>query len=414
MRGEARAEKTEGGVLSSSSPRMMRKLILPPILVALIAASSALGDEPERLLWKFQNLSWYNRFSTNSTVGPVLLGPTAIFGGTYSYQNTTESKLAMVDLASGQARWRFERVGPIGPLAVNGSAIALGNGDAVLLLDLATGRLRWEAKGNAQTLAIAGEVVLATGSGLLRALEPSTGKERWRVKASSEPMIAGETAYLLDGRRMRAVTVSTGVEGWNLDLPAGLSYPHALRGEHLDLLGSSTLGSINVRTRTVEWTLPLESALEAPLTVTDDVLYATTQHPTRGAYWLRAAEVATQRERWPVSLSSRARMAPTHPPPLVLARARAEKESLIAFNRATGAPVWRARVGTVSVQPVLRGETLYVAGQGPKRLYALGAATGAPLWSVMLNGWPLGAVLTADGKLLVSTDDLTLYAFRTE
>jgi outer membrane protein assembly factor BamB len=55
-----------------------------------------------------------------------------------------------------------------------------------------------------------------------------------------------------------------------------------------------------------------------------------------------------------------------------------------------------------------------VAGQGPKRLYALGAATGAPLWSVMLNGWPLGAVLTADGKLLVSTDDLTLYAFRTE
>ena len=126
MRGEARAEKTEGGVLSSSSPRMMRKLILLPILVALIAASSALGDEPERLLWKFQSLSWYNRFSTNSTVGPIVLGPTAIFGGTYSYQNTTESKLAMVDLASGQARWRFERVGPIGPMAVNGSAIALG------------------------------------------------------------------------------------------------------------------------------------------------------------------------------------------------------------------------------------------------------------------------------------------------
>jgi len=41
-------------------------------------------------------------------------------------------------------------------------------------------------------------------------------------------------------------------------------------------------------------------------------------------------------------------------------------------------------------------------------------ATGTPLWSVMLNGWPLGAVLTADGKLLVSTDDLTLYAFRAE
>jgi outer membrane protein assembly factor BamB len=393
---------------------MNRRLSLLVLFSALIAASSALGDEPDRLLWKFQSVSWYNRFSINSTVGPVVLGPTAIFGGSYSYQNTTESKLSMVDLASGEARWRFERVGPIGPMAVDGSAIALGNGDAVLLLDLATGRLRWEAKGNAQTLAIAGEVVLATANGSLRALELGTGKERWRVKASSEPVVAGDTVYLVDGRRLRAVTASGGVESWSLDLPAGLSYPHSLRADHLYLLGSRALGSINVRARAAEWVLPLESSLETPLTVTDDVLYFTTQDPRSGAYWLRAVEVATQRDRWRVSLSSRAPMAPAVLPSLVLAGTSAEKESLVAFNRATGAPVWRARVGTVSVQPVLRGEVLYVAGQGPKRLYALGAATGAPLWSVMLNGWPLGAVLTADGKLLVSTDDLTLYAFRTE
>ena len=401
-------------MLFSSPPRMMRKLVLLAVLVASITASSVRAEEPERLLWKFESLSWYNRFSTNTTVGPVVLGPTAIFGGTYSYQNTTESKLAMVDLASGQARWRFERVGPIGPMAVYGSAIAVGNGDAVLLLDLATGRLRWEAKGSAQTLAIAGEVVLATESGSLLARELGTGKERWRVKSSSEPVVAGDTAYLLDGRRLRAITVSAGVEAWNLDLPVGLSYPHSLRADHLYLLGSRSLGSINVRTRAVEWVLPLESALEAPLTVTDDVLYVTTQDPTRGGYWLRAVEVATRWDRWRESLSSRAPMAPALLPSLVLAGASAERESLIAFNRATGAPVWKARVGTVSVQPVLKGETLYVAGQGPKRLYALGVATGTPLWSVMLNGWPLGAVLTADGKLLVSTDDLTLYAFRTE
>src|SRR3989442_4342405 len=121
---------------------MIRMRIVLAVLLALIAASSALGDEPERLLWKFQSLSWYNRFSTNSTVGPVVLGPTAIFGGTYSYQNTTESKLAMVDLASGQARWRFERVGPIGPMAVNGSANAPRQRDGGLLPGLAPGRPR--------------------------------------------------------------------------------------------------------------------------------------------------------------------------------------------------------------------------------------------------------------------------------
>lgn len=393
---------------------MFRTRTLLTALFALAAVSSAGGNEPGRLLWKSQSVSWYNRFSTNSTVGPVVLGSTAIFGGTYAYQNTTESKLAMVDLASGQARWRFERAGPLGPMAVDGGAIALGNGDAALLLDLATGRLRWEAKGRVQALAIAGEVVLATDNGSLRALELSTGKERWRVKTSSEPVVAGDRAYLLDGRRLRALDSLVGAERWSLDLPGGLSYPHSLRGDHLYLLGSRALGSINVRTRAVEWVLPLESALAAPLTVTDDVLYFTTQDPTSAAYWFRAVDVATQRDRWRVSLSSRAPMAPTVLPSLVLTGASAEKESLIAVNRATGAIAWRARVGTVSVQPVLRGEVLYVAGQGPKRLYALAAATGAERWSVMLNGWPLGAVLTADSKLLVSTDDLTLYAFRTD
>jgi outer membrane protein assembly factor BamB len=393
---------------------VIRTRTLFTALFALAAVSSAGGHEPDRLLWKFQSVSWYNRFSTNSTVGPVVLGPTAIFGGTYAYQNTTESKLAMVDLASGRARWRFERAGPLGPMAVDGGAIALGNGDAVLLLDLSTGRLRWEGKGTVQALAIAGEVVLATDDGSLRALELNTGKERWRVKASSEPVVAGETAYLLDGGRLRALDSLVGAERWSLDLPAGLSYPHSLRGDHLYLLGSRTLGSINVRMRAVEWVLPLESALAAPFTVTDDALYFTTQDPTRGAYWFRAVDVATQRDRWRMSLGSRAPMAPTVLPSLVLTGASAEKESLIAVNRATGAIVWRARVGTVSVQPVPRGELLYVAGQGPKRLYALAAATGAERWSVMLNGWPLGAVLTGDSKLLVSTDDLTLYAFRTD
>ncbi len=408
---------------------MIRTRTLLAVLFALAAVSSAGGNEPDRLLWKFQSLSWYNRFSTNSTVGPVVLGPTAIFGGTYSYQNTTESKLAMVELASGQARWRFERAGPLGPMAVAGGVTAVGNGDSVLLLDLASGRLRWEARGSARAVAIAGNVVLVMADDSLRALEPTTGKELWRAKTSSEPVLEGGNhlhefpsvtirvapiVFIVDGRLLRALDASSGTERWSLTLPAGLSYPHSVHDEHLYLLGARTLGSVNLKSRMIEWTMPLESALAAPLTVTDDVLYFTTQDPASGAYWFRAVDVASQRDRWRVGLSSRAPMAPTVLPSLVLTGASAEKESLIAVNRATGAIVWRARVGTVSVQPVLRGEALYVAGQGPKRLYALAAATGAERWSVMLNGWPLGAVLTADNKLLVSTDDLTLYAFRTE
>jgi hypothetical protein len=35
-----------------------------------------------------------------------------------------------------------------------------------------------------------------------------------------------------------------------------------------------------VKSRAVEWTAPLESALAAPMTVTDDTLYFTTRDPS--------------------------------------------------------------------------------------------------------------------------------------
>ena len=44
--------------------------------------------------------------------------------------------------------------------------------------------------------------------------------------------------------------------------------------------------------RVVEWTVPLESTLAAPMTVTDDTLYFTTQ--SSGAYVFHAFDPATQ------------------------------------------------------------------------------------------------------------------------
>jgi len=86
----------------------------------------------------------------------------------------------------------------------------------------------------------------------------------------------------------------------------------------------------------------------------------------------------------------------------------------VALSRGTGMVAWSARVGSVPVQPVLKGNVLYVAGQGPNRVYAFETRTGAVLWSGRLWGWPMGMALTEDGTLLVSADNLTLYAYRTQ
>ncbi len=391
----------------------MTRALLASVLL-LIAVRPAEGQEIDRLQWRYQSVAWYSRFSLNATLGPVVLGKTAIFGGVYTYQNAKSSSLAAIDLTTGRSRWRVvTRKGALGALAVGLGAIVVAAGDDVLLLDPATGRQRWRSPVRAQALAIAGDVALASAGDSLVALDLATGKERWRVKAGPEPVVAGDTAFVEDGRRVRALDVSSGKERWSRPLPPGLSYVHSLRGDRLYLLGPSALGSINVKSRAVEWTVPLESALAAPMTVTDDTLYFTTRDPS-ASYVFRAFDPMTQKDRWRYTLESHAPMTPVVFGPLVGTAAGAARESFVALSRDTGSPAWRASAGWVTVQPAFKDDVLYVAGRGPHRLYAFKADTGAVLWTAKLGSWPLGMALTEGGTLLVSADNLSLYAYRTD
>jgi len=98
---------------------------------------------------------------------------------------------------------------------------------------------------------------------------------------------------------------------------------------------------------------------------------------------------------------------------LVATAANSEQQSLVALSRANGSIAWQAEAGSIPVQPVVRDSVLYVAGQGPNRVFAFQTATGSLLWSGRLFGWPMGLALTPEGTLLVSADNLTLYAYRT-
>ncbi len=69
------------------------------LLAACSSASTGAGEQPAPVLWKFETVSWYKRYSLNSSVGPIIVGKTVLYGGTYGYQNTYASKLALVDPA---------------------------------------------------------------------------------------------------------------------------------------------------------------------------------------------------------------------------------------------------------------------------------------------------------------------------
>ena len=122
----------------------MPRALLAAVLL-LIAVDPATGQQIDRLQWRYQSVSWYSRFSLNATLGPVVAGQTAIFGGVYTYRNAKSSALSAIDLGTGRSRWRVARKGELGPMAVGSGAIVLAAGDDVLLLELASGRQRWKA-----------------------------------------------------------------------------------------------------------------------------------------------------------------------------------------------------------------------------------------------------------------------------
>jgi outer membrane protein assembly factor BamB len=371
------------------------------------------GEPPAPVLWKFETVPWYNRYSMNSTIGPIVVGPTVLYGGTYAYQNTKASKLALVDSATGTARWRTEYGAAFGPVVLQRGMLAVAAGDSVLGLDLGSGIQRWSVQAQPRSLTAAGDVVLVAERETIRALDIASGAQRWQATSTTDPVAAGDTALFIDGRFLRAVEAGDGIGQWSLELPAALAYPQSLLGEHLYVLGATSLGSVNIKSRALEWVVALESAPTAGITAAGDTLYFTTQSAS-GNYVFHAFDPSTQKDRWSRPLDSSSRVAPIVMGPLVATAANSSAQSLVALSGGTGTVAWSASAGSsVPVQPVLKGNVLYVAGQGPNRVYAFQADTGAVLWSGRLWGWPMGMALTDDGTLLVGADNLTLYAYRT-
>lgn len=372
-----------------------------------------MGDAPPPpVLWTFESVSWFNRFSLNSTVGPVVVDRAVLYGGTYSFQNTRTSRLASVDVVSGRPIWRMQHDGTFGPMVREGGTIAIAVEDSVLGLDLSSGVQRWSLPGRPRTLTAAGPVVLVAERQTLQALDPSSGQPRWQATSATDPVVAGDIVLFVAGRTLHAVAAANGAGRWTLELPETLAFPKAVAGNRLYLLGATAIGAVSLTGRHVEWVVPLTSAPTWGLAGGEDTLYFTTQAPS-GSYVFHALDPATGKDRWTRPMDSGSPVAPVVMGELVATAANANRESLVALSRADGSIAWQAQAGSIPVQPVASDRVLYVAAQGPNRVFAFETATGSLLWSGRLFGWPMGLALTPEGTLLVGADNLTLYAYRT-
>src|SRR5262249_25786550 len=166
---EARGRRQVGGRRAQEGVRVVVIRLLAreavrltafPLLALLLAACSAtspVGDAPPPpVLWTYESVPWYNRYSLTPTVGPLALARAIIYGGTSSYQNPKPSRLASLDPVSGRPTWRMEHAGAFGPLVVEGGTIVVAGEDSVLGLDFTSGTQRWDVPLRARTLTTAG------------------------------------------------------------------------------------------------------------------------------------------------------------------------------------------------------------------------------------------------------------------
>jgi len=356
------------------------------------ATSGAVATAPMAVEWKFTGLAY-----GGNSAGAVTSEDTIFYASGGVFYG--------VDIASGAQKWRYPATGVL-PAPV----------------------LHTPAYSN-------GTLVLCTGEGVT-ALDAATGKTKYPTfvvpnGASTSPIVIGDTVYFGSGNgRIFALSVKTGDplsgsfrNGLNLgvDITGNISTQDGLI---YVITANQVLHAIDSLTGNQRWSVRLEGEVRGTTPVpAGEILYVATGSA------LRAFRAGSGVSRWtqptPKNISA---------PPAVDSDGTAyivtSDRAVYAIKPAGIRPesVWKKVVPqvdyNVSAQPVISGDTLFIATQGGG-IFAYDRATGAAKWNYLMHpasvenatALPKRAGISAHPIVVGSTlftvsDDGSLTAFR--
>ncbi|MEU8892232.1 PQQ-binding-like beta-propeller repeat protein [Streptomyces sp. NPDC048442] len=295
----------------------------------------------------------------------------------------TSFEVHALDVASGRRQFKTRDVA--WAMAVSGGRIHASDGPTLYALDAADGTERWRLQTDAWVYSLKaarGTVVTGTRGGGVQAWEASNGQKLWEVTGAQTdfetpeagPDVHGDTVYVWQDARLRALDSRSGIERW--------SYPVG---------DAASCGGAPVRVTSAE----------------DGYVYVSAG--TR----VLAIDQGSGHVRWHFEAPAVFLSAPAFAPgPAVTGGGVYLADYLgtvYALDASTGKDRWRiATESRQSIEPVLVVGGHVHVGSG-SALYTLDAVTGTPKWRFAAGGELVGAPVVADGRVHFGSADHCLY-----
>ncbi|MBT2391049.1 PQQ-binding-like beta-propeller repeat protein [Streptomyces sp. ISL-1] len=336
----------------------------------------------------------------------------------------TSFEVHALDVGSGRRQFKTRDVA--WAMAVSGGRIHASDGPSLYALDATSGQERWRLQTDAWVYSLKvdrGTVLTGTRGGGVQAWEASNGEKLWETTGAQTdfetqeagPAIFGDTVYVWQNARLRALEARTGVERWSYPVGDAASCGnvpvrvHPAADGYAYVAAGTRVLAVDIANGLVRW------HFEAPAVFLSPPVFAPGPAVTGGGVYLAdylgtvyALDATTGKDRWRIATEARQSVEP-----VLVAGGNIHVGSgsaLYTLDAVTGTPMWRfAAGGEVIGAPVVADGRVHF-GSADHVLYTLDASGGQLRWKLATGGEITGSPVAQGGVVYACSKDRCVYA----
>ncbi|MCX5200564.1 PQQ-binding-like beta-propeller repeat protein [Streptomyces sp. NBC_00237] len=336
----------------------------------------------------------------------------------------TSFEVHALDVASGRRQFKTRDVA--WAMAVSGGRIHASDGPTLYALDAADGTERWRLQTDAWVYSLKaarGTVVTGTRGGGVQAWEASNGQKLWEITGAQTdfetpeagPDVHGDTVYVWQDARLRALDSRSGVERWSYPIGDAASCGNvpvrvtSAEDGHVYVSAGTRVLAVDQDSGHVRW------HFEAPAVFLSPPAFAPGPAVTGGGVYLAdylgtvyALDASTGKDRWRIATESRQSIEP-----VLVAGGHVHVGSgsaLYTLDAVTGTPKWRFAAGGELVGAPVVADGRVHFGSADHCLYTVDAVGGQLRWKLKTGGEITGSPVAEGGIVYACSKDRCVYA----